>query len=368
MDLKTNTIIAYFSEMEDFRINRKKRHLLIDIITITIAGTLCGCQGFDEIEDFGIFRESWLRTFLELPNGIPSHDTFNRVFSKMNPSKFETCFRNWVNSIIESKKEQLISIDGKTIRGAKSNGIKSPIHMVSAWSSECNMVLGQTKVNEKSNEITAIPELLKALFIEKSIISIDAMGCQEEIAKTIIKEQANYILSVKNNQQTLLENIEDSFRFLKIADTDESHNVDHGRVETRKCSIITDLCHIEQITKWKDLTVLIKIESETYFKINNKTEIATRYYIASKNENAKFYQKNIRNHWGIENKLHWTLDVVFQEDSSRKRNENLAQNFSLINKVALNILKNETSKKCSINRKRRYAIMDIKYLEKIMGF
>lgn len=368
MKSKTNTIINYFSEMEDFRINRKKRHLLIDIITIAIAGTLCGCQGFDEIEDFGLYRLDWLKTFLELPNGIPSHDTFNRVFSKMNPSKFEECFRNWVNCIIESKKEQLISIDGKTIRGAKSNGIKSPIHMVSAWSSEHSMVLGQVKVNEKSNEITAIPELLKTLFIQESIISIDAMGCQEEIVKTIIKEKANYILAVKNNQQTLFENIEDSFRFLKVTDSNESHNVDHGRVESRKCSIISDLSHIEQLNKWKNLSFLIKIESKTYTKINQKTETAIRYYIASKNETAQFYQKNIRNHWGIENKLHWTLDVVFQEDNSRKRNENLAQNFSLINKIALNILKNEESKKCSINRKRRYAIMDLKYLEKIMGF
>jgi len=153
MKSKTNTIIDYFSKMEDFRINRKKRHLLIDIITITIAGTLCGCQGFDEIEDFGHHRAAWLGTFLELPNGIPSHDTFNRVFSKMNPVKFEQCFRNWVNAIIESKKEQLISIDGKTIRGAKSNGVKSPIHMVSAWATDYNMVLGQVKVNEKSNEL-----------------------------------------------------------------------------------------------------------------------------------------------------------------------------------------------------------------------
>ena len=368
MKNKTNTIISYFSEMEDFRINRKKRHLLIDIITITIAATLSGCQGFDEIEDFGIYRENWFGMFLELPNGIPSHDTFNRVFSKMNPLKFEQCFRNWVNAIIESKKEQLISIDGKTIRGAKTNGIKSPIHMVSAWSSENNMVLGQVKVNEKSNEITAIPELLETLFIEQSIVSIDAMGCQEEIAKKIIKEKADYILAVKHNQQTLFENIEDSFRFLKIADTDESHNVDHGRVETRKCSIIKDLSHIEQTGKWKNLNVLIKIETQTYFKINKKTETATRYYIASKNETAKFYQKNVRNHWGIENKLHWCLDVVFQEDNSRKRNENLAQNFSLINKIALNILKNETSKKCSINRKRRQAVMDTKYLEKMLGF
>ena len=155
---------------------------------------------------------------------------------------------------------------------------------------------------------------------------------------------------------------------MKITDTNESHDVNHGRVESRKCSIISDLSHIEQLNKWKNLSVLIKIESKTYFKINQKTQTATRYYIASKNETAQFYQKNIRNHWAIENKLHWTLDVVFQEDNSRKRNENLAQNFSLINKIALNILKNEDSKKCSINRKRRYAVMDLKYLEKIMGF
>ena len=368
MNNKTSTIIDYFSEMEDFRINRRKRHLLLDIISITIAATLCGCQGFDEIEDFGIVREAWLKTFLELPNGIPSHDTFNRVFSKMNPLKFEECFRNWVNDILGKHKGQLISIDGKTICGAKFNGNKSLIHMVSAWACDSNIVLGQIKVDEKSNEITAIPELLKSFLIKDCIISIDAMGCQEEIAKTIIGENAEYILAVKNNQPTLYENIEDSFRFLKIHDVHQSIDVDHGRVEKRKCSIITDLSHIEQLMKWKNIAVLVKVESERYFKANNKTEIATRYYIGSKLESATFYQNNIRNHWGIENQLHWTLDVVFQEDKDRKRVENTAQNFSLINKVALNILKNDTTKTCSMNRKRRFAMMDLGYLKTLMNF
>lgn len=354
--------------MEDFRINRKKQHLLIDIISIAIAATLTGCEGYDEIEDFGNENMDWFSSFLLLPNGIPSHDTFNRVFSKMNPLKFEQCFRNWVNQVLEMHKSQLISIDGKTIRGAKSNGIKSPIHMVSAWASDSNMVLGQIKVNEKSNEITAIPELLNSLFIKDCIVSIDAMGCQENIAKTIIENKGDYLLAVKNNQAKLYQNMEDSFRFLKIADSNQNDNVDHGRVETRKCSIITDLSHLEEPEKWENIKALIKIESERYIKSSGESEMSIRYYIASKDANAEFYNTNIRNHWGIENKLHWTLDVVFQEDSSRKRVENAAQNFSLINKVALNILKNDKTKTCSIKRKQRFALMNLDYLKILMNF
>jgi len=234
MDTKNNnsTIFPYFSEMQDFRINRKKQHLLTDIITITIAAVLSGMKSYDEIEDFGLAREDWLSSFLELPNGIPSHDTFNRVFSHMDPVKFEACFRNWVDSILESHEGGLVSIDGKTIRGAKNHGVKSPIHMVSAWASDDNLVLGQLRVNEKSNEITAIPELLKSLFIKGSLISIDAMGCQEDIAECIIKGKGDYLLAVKNNQQSLYENIEDSFRFLKMASYDEDIDIGHGRIET----------------------------------------------------------------------------------------------------------------------------------------
>ncbi len=370
MDTKNNisTIFSYFSEMQDFRIDRKKQHLLTDIITITIAATLCGCNSYDDIEDFALVREDWFSTFLTLPNGIPSHDTINRVFANMDPIKFEECFRNWVNSLVGDSQSQLISIDGKTIRGAKSHGIKSPIHMVSAWASDSNMVLGQVKVSEKSNEITAIPALLKSLFIKGNIISIDAMGCQEDIATCIIEGGGDYLLAVKNNQHTLFENIEDSFHFLKSASKHETTDIGHGRIETRKCTVITDLAHIEQPQKWKNLRTLIKLESERYFKATKKTERAVRYYIASKIDEANFYQKNIRGHWAIENKLHWTLDVVFQEDADRKRHKNAAQNFSLINKVAINILKNDQTKSISIRRKKNIAAWDLKYLELLLKF
>jgi predicted transposase YbfD/YdcC len=365
---KTSTIFAYFSEMQDFRLDRKKQHLLTDIITIAIAAVLSGMKSYDDIEDFGVVREDWLKTFLELPNGIPSHDTFNRVFANMDPVKFEGCFRNWVGSILEGHTGELISIDGKTIRGAKSHGIKSPIHMVSAWASDSNMVLGQVKVSEKSNEITAIPELLNSLFIKDCLISIDAMGCQEDIAECIIKGKGDYLLAVKNNQSSLYENIEDSFRFLKIAGYDETTDIGYGRIETRKCTVITDLAHIEKPERWKNLTVLVKMDSEICFKATGKIAKATRYYIGSKLAGAGFYQQSIRGHWGIENKLHWMLDVGFQEDADRKRNKNAAQNFSLITKVALNILKNDETKTCSIRRKRNLAAWDAKYLLKLLNF
>ena len=365
---KTSTVFAYFSGMKDFRITRRKRHLLTDIITIAIAAALCGVEGYNDIEDFGLVREDWFKTFLALPNGIPSHDTFNRVFSNMDPLKFEACFRGWVNSILESHTGQQVGIDGKTVRGAKNLGIKSPIHMVSAWAGDSNLVLGQVKVSEKSNEITAIPELLKSLLIKDCLVSIDAMGCQADIAGCIVDGGGDYLLTVKNNQPSLCQNIEDSFRFLKAADYDEDIDIGHGRIETRKCTVVTDLSHIEDPKKWNGLAVLVKMESKRYFKASKETETSTRYYIGSKAAGAAFYQKNIRGHWAIENKLHWTLDVVFHEDGSRKRNKNSAQNFSLINKVALNILKSDTTRNISIKRKKNIASWDFQYLLMLLKF
>lgn len=365
---KTSTVFAYFSEMDDFRIDRKKQHLLLDIITIGIAATLCGCTSYDDMEDFALVREDWFKTFLALPGGIPSHDTINRVFAGMDPHKFEQCFRNWVDAVLSEHKGQLISIDGKTIRGAKSHGIKSPIHMVSAWANDSNMVLGQIKVHEKSNEITAIPELLNSLFIKGSLVSIDAMGCQEDIAGCIIKGEGDYLLAVKNNQHSLFENIVDSFRFLKPASYDEDIDIGHGRIETRKCTVITDLAHIDEPLRWKGLSVLIKMESERCFKTTGVVEKAVRYYIGSKTADAGFYQRNIRGHWAIENKLHWVLDVDFQEDADRKRNKNAAQNVSLMNKVAINILKNDQTKNISIRRKKNIAAWDLNYLMLLLNF
>lgn len=273
-----------------------------------------------------------------------------------------------MGAILEGHQGQLISIDGKTIRGAKNHGVKSPVHMASAWANDSNMVLGQVKVREKSNEITAIPELLKSLLIKGNIISIDAMGCQEDIAQCIIDGEGDYLLAVKNNKHALFEKIEDSFRFLKTARYDETIDTGHGRIETRKCTIITDLAHIEKPERWKNLRVLIKLESERCFKVTGKSEKAIRYSIASKSPGADFYQRNIRGHWVIENKLHWTLDVVFQEDADRKRNKTAVQNFSLINKVAINILKNDQAKSISIRRKKNIEAWDLKYLQLLLKF
>jgi len=365
---KRTGIFSCFSTMKDHRLDRKRKHGMLDIIAITIAAVLCGCEDWYEIEEFAKTNEPWFKTFLPLENGIPSHDTFNRFFASLDPNTFENCFRAWVNSLEGTIKEQLISIDGKTIRGAKGNGKKSPVHIVSAWAGENGITLGQLRVYEKSNGITAIPELLKSLFIKGCLVSIDAMGCQHKIVDTIIDKDSDYLLGVKDNQATLHQDLLGSFRFFKPDDTDTDVDIGHGRVETRKCTVIKNLGHVTGQKQWTKPTSLIRIESERFTKASGKTETETRYYISSKNESAAYFQKNVRGHWGIENKLHWMLDVVFHEDQSRKRAGNAAQNFSLINKIALSLLKADQSVDRSIKIKRKKAGWDREYLIKIMKF
>ncbi len=318
--------------------------------------------------EFAHSKEGFLKKFLELPNGIPSEDTINRVFSSINSSQFETCFIDWVNSICNLSKGQVIAIDGKTIRGAKSKGKKSPVHMVSAWANQNNLVLGQVRVNEKSNEITAIPELIDNLFIEGNIITIDAMGTQTDIADKIIESKADYILAVKENQPQLLEEIKDEFRFSRDSETDTNVDIGHGRIETRVCSVISDFQFIEHNNKWNKLQQIIKIDSIREFKNSDKQpEKATRYYIASLVDTAVNHQNNIRSHWGVENKLHWTLDVAFSEDASRKRKNNAAQNYSILLKIALNLLRNEKTEKQGIAGKRLKAGWNEAYLLKVLN-
>jgi predicted transposase YbfD/YdcC len=317
---------------------------------------------------FGRSKEKFLKKFLELPNGIPSKDTLNRAFSAIDSEQFEARFVDWVNSIADLSKGQIIAVDGKTIRGAKSHGKTSPIHMVSAWACENNLVLGQVKTHEKSNEITAIPELLESINIAGNTITIDAMGTQTEIASKIIEHHADYILAVKGNQPQLLEHIEDEFRFSKQTQTVVNHDLGHGRIETRKCRVITDFQFIAPDNGWKNLQSIIKIESERTFKNSDRPkENATRYYISSLKNDATEFQSKIRSHWAIENQLHWTLDVAFSEDASRKRAGNAAQNYSVLLKIALNLLKNETSKKLSMKSKRLEAAWNENYLLKILN-
>ena len=364
----TNELRSIFSQIDDPRSHINKLHKLEDILLIGIISVICAADTWKNMETYAKAKEDFLNSFLDLPNGIPSDDTFNRVFSSIDSEQFETCFVDWVSRLANLTDGEIIPIDGKTIRGAKSNGKKSPFHMVSAWASNNNLVLGQVKVSEKSNEITAIPKLLELITVKGCTVTIDAMGCQQEIARKIIKEEANYILAVKENQKQLHQDIKDEFRFAENIQIDLSEELDHGRIETRKCSVITDFKFIENAEEWAGLKSIIKIESIKEFKNSDKpTETATRYYISSLLTQAKDFQRAIRLHWGIENKLHWVLDVAFSEDASRKRAGNASQNFSILSKVALNLLKNETSEKQGIKGKRLKAAYDQSYLLKVLG-
>ena len=364
-----NELMSIFGSIEDPRSHINQLHDLVDILLIGIISVISGAETWKQMVEFATSKEEFLRKFLKLENGIPSEDTINRVFSAIDSDQFEERFIRWVNSLSEITKGQVIAIDGKTLRGAKANGKKSPVHMVSAWANENNLVLGQVRVNEKSNEITAIPVLLENLMIKDCIITIDAMGTQTEIAEKIIDNDADYILAVKENQKQLLEEIKDEFKFSKNIEIDTNIDIGHGRIETRKCSVISDFLFIEnKDDKWKELKQIIKIESIREFKNSDKpTEEATRYYIASLNNNAEQYQSNIRSHWGVENKLHWTLDVGFSEDASRKRNKNAAQNYSILLKIALNLLKNEKTEKQGIAGKRLKAGWNQEYLLKVLN-
>lgn len=358
---------SIFSQIDDPRSHINKLHKLEDILLIGIISVICAADTWKNMETYAKAKEEFLRLFLDLPNGIPSDDTFNRVFSAIDSEQFETCFMDWVSHLVNLTEGEIIPIDGKTIRGAKSHGEKSPFHMVSAWASNNNLVLGQVKVSEKSNEITAIPKLLELITVKGCTVTIDAMGCQQDIARKIIKEEANYILAVKENQKQLLQDVEDEFRFGKDIQVDVSEELDHGRIETRKCSVINEFKFIENIEEWSGLKSIIKIESIREFKNSDKpTETVTRYYISSLLTQAKDFQRDIRLHWGIENRLHWVLDVAFSEDASRKRAGNASQNFSILSKIALNLLKNETSDKQGIKGKRLKAAYDQIYLLKVL--
>lgn len=362
--MKEKKLLAYFADMKDPRVERTKRHLMDDILFISIAAVLSGVESWDEMEEYGKKKRAWLETILELPNGIPSHDTFNRFFAALDPDEFETRFLKWVKSLYQSTEGEIISIDGKTIRGSRGQGCKTATHIVSAWAEKNELILGQVKVEGKSNEITAIPRLLEVLLLKGSIVTIDAMGCQKNIAKQIVKKQADYVLSVKDNQQELLEDIKDSFSILQTNDYYEYVDYDHGRIETRKCSIITDLSLVFCSNKWMGLRSIVKIERERYFKATGKIENEIQYYISTLCQ-AKIIENGIRKHWGIENKVHWVLDVAFNEDMSRKREGNAAQNFSSLTRIALNLLR-KSNLKIGIKSRRKMCGWDNDFLLDIL--
>lgn len=373
---ENNGIEVYFGEITDPRIERTKRHKLIDIITIALCGVICGAESWVDIEMFGKVKKEWLSTFLDLPNGIPSHDTFGRVFSKIDPQEFEKSFMEWVRAIYEVTQGQVIAIDGKQLRGSQASGNgKKAIYMVSAWASENQIVLGQQKVDEKSNEITAIPELLKLLDIAGCIVTIDAIGTQTEIARAIIEKKGDYLLAVKENQGHLFEDIHTLFAVDKLTNFKDgpyqyvkTTNKDHGRIEIRQCWAISDpeyLATIRDYQRWTGLKSLVRIESER--KIGDKSEVQVSYYISSLNNDAKKLLGAKRSHWGVENKLHWVLDIAFDEDHCRVRKDNAPQNFAIIRHMALNLLKSEHSIKNGIKGKRLRCGWDPNYLMLVLS-
>jgi predicted transposase YbfD/YdcC len=359
--------LKYFAELKDPRVSRTREHLLEEILLIAIAAILSGAGGWNEIENYGKAKRDWLSGFLVLPGGIPSHDTFNRVFAALDTEQLERGFAAWVASIAQLTAGEVVAIDGKTLRGTRNRDGKALVHMVSAWANANNLVLGQRKVDDKSNEITAIPRLLAALELAGTTVTIDAIGCQKSIAAQIVDKQADYVLAVKENQQHLLADIKDSFRMLEAESVVEEIDCGHGRVEQRKCAVIADLSLLDSASEWASLQGLVRIEAERYHKATGKTERETRYYITSLAPDATRLNAAIRQHWGIENKLHWVLDVGFGEDLSRKRAGNAAQNFSVLNRIALNMLKQDKSLKVGVHGKRLQAAWDHPYLLKLLG-
>jgi predicted transposase YbfD/YdcC len=333
---------------------------------IAVCGVICGADSWVGIETFGKAKESWLKTFLELKNGIPSHDAFGYVFSKIESETFQTCFVNWVEAVFHVTEGQVIAIDGKTMRGSHDKTIgKNAIHMVSAWATANGIVMGQRKVDDKSNEITAIPELLRLLNVAGCIVTIDAMGCQKEVARTIRNEKADYLLRVKDNQRHLRQDIEDWFAYgdkqqfegMKMDFHQTTHKTS-GRIEIRRCWAISDPVVFEYIRHydgWADLNSIIRIQRERRDGV--KVTHETAYYISSLPAHASVIVNATQHHWAIENCFHWVLGVTFSEDASRIRVGESAENMGVLRTLALNILKKDTSKS-SLKQKRFRAALD----------
>jgi len=364
-------IIEHFSTLNDPRLERHKLHSLIDIIVLSICAICSGSDGWEAIEDFGKEKEDWLRQYIPLENGIPSHDCIAYTLRKISPSGFRQCFMNWVNSVKKHTAGEVIAVDGKTARGSRDRkNNRQPLHMVSAWACSNRLVLAQEATDEKSNEITAIPKLLAILELKGCIVTIDAMGCQKAIASQIIEQEADYVLGLKGNQGILHEEVEDFFNvaieenfkavnYEYIEETDK----DHGRFEIRRYWITDEFSSLSTASDWKGFRSIGMVERECWQ--GDKKTIEKRFFINSITANAKQFAQAVRGHWGIENPLHWRLDVVFGDDASRIRKGNGPAIMTSIRHLCLNLFERESSP-LSMAKKRRKAAWNDDYRSKVL--
>lgn len=375
MDSKPKSLADHLVDVPDPRKIRGQRHVLLDILLIAILGTLSGVDDWEGIEIFAKAQEAWLRTFLELPNGVPSHDTFNRVFRMLDAKAFTEAFLAWMKGVRSKMPGDVVALDGKTLRGSLAEG-KPALHVVSAWSAANHVVLGQRSVDAKSNEITAIPELLKMLELKGCIVTIDAMGCQKEIAKVIVKRKADYVLAVKGNQESLHNAVLAGFARLDADPTSVPHHsvealeTGHGRKELRRTTTIDAVLHLPEaiLLMWPKLETLVRIQSKTVR--DGKAVTEERFYISTlPMAKVKIIGESVRAHWGIENQLHWVLDVAFREDGIRTRMGNGAETGAILRHITLNLLRQDPNTKESIRHRRLKAALSQEYrLAALLGF
>ena len=368
VDFNNSKLLEHLEQLPDPRTGWTLTHDFIDIVVIAILAVLSGADSWNDIEAYGEAKEEWLKGFLRLPHGIPSHDTFNKVIRCIDPEQFTKCFQEWLTAAILLTGADVIPIDGKVHPGSSDRGKKlKALHTVSAWSSSHGIVLAQVAVDKKSNEITAIPKLLATMDVKGAIITIDAMGCQKDIANQIVEQDANYVLALKGNQKNLLKAVEQAFDEVLSDEqkpSEESFETvakGHHRIETRKYSVLpAALIPLA----WESTQTVVKVENTR--EDQGKISFSTKYYISSLPPIAEEVSKAVRSHWSIENQLHWYLDVTFREDDSRIRKDNGAENFGTLRRLALGLLKREQSLKKSIRLKRFTAAMDNEYLMKVL--
>jgi len=366
-------LLRDFDRLVAPRMERTRKHSLSDTLTIAICAVICGADGWGQVEEFGDCKKEWLRTFLDLPNGIPSHDTFGRVFAKLDPQAFEECFMEWITKLATTSQGRLVAIDGKTIRRSldAANG-KAAIHMVSAWGAANQMVLGQLATDAKSNEITAIPKLLKLLDLDGAVVTIDAVGCQKKIARQIVDQGGHYILQLKGNQGTLHKETEMLFSQCLTDDcrgisytTAATTNGGHGRIEERRIWATSEVGWFAEKNKWKNLRCLIRVQAKR--TVDGKTSTEYRYYITDlPSDSASGLLAYIRGHWSVENNLHWCLDISFADDDRRIRKGHGAENFARLSRIALNLLKAQTKHKVGIKTKRLCCGWSHDYLYRVL--